>query len=699
MSAFLDTPIEYLKGIGPKKGVVLRKELHIFTYNDFLNYFPFRYIDRTEIHKIIDIPGIEGYVQLQGKLFGIKEIGIGRAKRLSAMFRDDSGSIELVWFKGASWIKKSLKADTTYKLYGKPKQFGLKYNISHPELEEFVLNRPQEIGLQSVYHSTDSLTRHFLHTKGIEKAIKGLLPLIIGKTEENLPNWIVRDLNLMGKEESLLNIHSPKSFEQANQAQIRIKFEELFFLQLELLIRKQITQKKIKGYQFESVGDVFTEFYDKYIPFELTGAQKRVLKEIRRDMQTGMHMNRLLQGDVGSGKTLVALMTMLFAIGNGYQACIMAPTEILAKQHFISIGEMLSKMNVKVALLTGSTKKKDRKILHEQLISGEIDILIGTHALLEDPVKYKNLGIAIIDEQHRFGVAQRSRLWKKNNLPPHILVMTATPIPRTLALTFYGDLDVSVIDELPPGRKSIETRHYFEGSRLKVFKFIENEVKKGRQVYIVFPLINESEKLDYANLMDGYESITRRFPKPGYQVSIVNGQMKSEDKDYEMKLFADGITNIMVATTVIEVGVNVPNASIMIIESAERFGLSQLHQLRGRVGRGSEQSYCVLMTGKKLSQGGKTRMETMVRTNDGFEISEADLKLRGPGDIMGTQQSGILDLKLADLAKDGHIVTLAREKARELLDMDPKFKDPQHLHIANQLRKILKSKPNWSRIS
>ena len=699
MSTFLDTPIEYLKGIGPQRGDVLRKEIKVFTYKDLLHYYPFRYVDRTVFHKIIDIPEIEGYVQLKGKIFGIKEIGKGRGKRLTVQFKDESGIIELIWFKGGNWIKKNLKTDVLYKLYGKSKQFGLKWNISHPELEEINTNQPEETGLQSVYHSTDKLTRHFLHSKGLEKVIKNLLPLISHKIDENLPDWIVRDLNLMGKEESFQFIHSPKSFEQAKKAQIRIKFEELFFLQLELLIRKQISQKRIKGYQFSEVGNVFTEFYNRHIPFELTGAQKKVLKEIRRDMQTGMHMNRLLQGDVGSGKTLVALMTMLFAIGNGYQACIMAPTEILAKQHFISISEMLNKMDITVAILTGSTKKSERKVLHKQLIEGDIDILIGTHALLEDPVKYKNLGIAIIDEQHRFGVAQRSKLWKKNDLPPHILVMTATPIPRTLALTFYGDLDVSVIDELPPGRKSIQTRHYFESSRLKVFKFIENEVKKGRQIYIVYPLINESETLDYANLMDGFESIQRRFPRPDYHVSIVHGQMKPADKDFEMNQFVTGNTHIMVATTVIEVGVNVPNASVMIIESAERFGLSQLHQLRGRVGRGSEQSYCILMTGNKLSADGKTRMETMVRTNDGFEISEADLKLRGPGDIMGTQQSGILDLKLADLAKDGQIVTLAREKARELLEKDPTFKLAEHQKLANQLRAILKAKPNWSRIS
>jgi ATP-dependent DNA helicase RecG len=699
MSSLLHTPIEYLKGVGPKKGTILRKELEIFTYNDLLYYFPFRYVDRTVINKVKDIPQIEGYVQLKGKITSFKETGKGRGKRLTAIFRDDSGAIELIWFTGASWLIKTLKLNTPYKLYGKAKQFGLKWNISHPELEEINTSTPTETGLQSVYHSTDKLTKSYLHSKGIEKIIKNLLPQLKGHLSENLPDWIVRDLNLMGREEALTSIHSPKGFSEAKKAQIRVKFEELFFLQLELLIRKQISQKRIKGYSFDIVGAFFNEFFNNHLPFELTGAQKRVIKEIRNDMHGGMHMNRLLQGDVGSGKTLVALMTMLIALGNGYQACFMAPTEILANQHYVTVKEFLKEMDVEVALLTGSTKKKERRILHEKLQAGDIHILIGTHALLEDVVKYKNLGLAIIDEQHRFGVAQRSKMWKKNDLPPHILVMTATPIPRTLALTFYGDLDVSVIDELPPGRKAIQTRHYFEGFRLKVFKFIEDEIDKGRQVYIVYPLIKESEKMDYANLMDGYESIQRRFKRPKYNVSIVHGQMKPDAKDYEMKLFADGITNIMVATTVIEVGVNVPNASIMIIESAEKFGLSQLHQLRGRVGRGAEQSFCILMTGNKLSANAKTRMETMVRTNDGFEISETDLKLRGPGDIMGTQQSGILNLKLADLAKDGQLVTLAREKARELLEKDPKFKDEQHKKIAQQLRTILISKPNWSRIS
>jgi ATP-dependent DNA helicase RecG len=699
MSQLLDTPIEYLKGVGPQKGDALRKELGIFKYRDLLHYYPFRYVDRTIIHKVKDVPQIEGYVQLKGKITSWREAGKGRGKRLTAIFRDDTGAIELIWFKGASWIQKSLNTNTTYKLYGKAKAFGLKWNISHPELEVVDSNTIIETGLQPVYHSTDKLTKRFLHSKGIEKLVKTLLPQIEKHIDENLPDWIVRDLNLMTRQLALKTIHIPTNIETVKKAEFRIKFEELFFLQLELLVRKEISNKRIKGYDFKRVGHLFTEFYNSHLPFELTGAQKKVLKEIRGDMQGGFHMNRLLQGDVGSGKTLVALMSMLLAIGNGYQACIMAPTEILANQHYQTIVEFLDQLPIKVGKLTGSSKSKARRVLHEQLQGGEIDILVGTHALLEDVVKFKNLGLAIIDEQHRFGVAQRSKLWKKNDLPPHILVMTATPIPRTLALTFYGDLDVSVIDELPPGRKQIQTRHYFESSRLKVFKFIEQEIEKGRQVYVVYPLINESETLDYANLMDGYESIQRRFPRPKYNVSIVHGQMKPDAKDYEMKLFAEGVTNIMVATTVIEVGVNVPNASIMIIESAERFGLSQLHQLRGRVGRGAEQSYCVLMTGNKLSADAKTRMETMVRTNDGFEISEADLKLRGPGDIMGTKQSGILDLKLADLARDGQIVTLARDKARALLEKDPKFEMEEHQKIKKQLKRILNSKPNWSRIS
>lgn len=699
MSDTLSTPIEYLKGVGPKRGAVLRKEVGITTFGHLLYYFPFRYIDRSEFHLISQVPSIQGAVQLKGKIISGKEIGSGRGKRFEAKLKDVSGIINLVWFKGIKWIKPKLTPGTELIVWGKAKQYGAKFNISHPELEFLTPGTPLRKGLQPVYHSGEKLQNAGFNTRGIERIIKELLPVIKNQISEDLPTWIKGDLALMDKEEALIQIHQPSSADAVKKAQFRLKFQELFLLQMELLVRKQITQRRIKGFRFEKIGDPFTTFFENHIPFELTGAQKRVIKEVRKDLSSGTHMNRLLQGDVGSGKTLVALMVMLIAIGNGYQTCIMAPTAILATQHYQSITKLLQKMDISVELLIGATKKSQRKPLHERLEQGEIDILVGTHALLEDVVRYKNLGLAIIDEQHRFGVAQRSKLWKKNILPPHQLVMTATPIPRTLALTFYGDLDVSVIDELPPGRKNIQTSHRFESSRLRVFQFIEDEIAKGRQVYIVYPLIEESEKLDYQNLMSGYEAIVKRFPLPQFKVSIVHGRMNPEDKDYEMQQFAVGNTQIMVATTVIEVGVNVPNASVMIIESAEKFGLSQLHQLRGRVGRGAEQSYCILMSGYKLGENAKKRLDTMCETNDGFKISEVDLRLRGPGDIMGTQQSGILNLKLSDLAKDSQIVQVAREKAQELLERDPKFEDKEHLGLAKRLRSILQSKPNWSRIS
>jgi ATP-dependent DNA helicase RecG len=699
MSDLLSTPIEYLKSVGPQRGAILRKEAGIFTFGDLLTYYPFRYVDKTSFQKISDIAHIEGFVQLKGKITSIREVATGRIKRLEARLEDGSGSIDLVWFKGAKWIKPKITNLPEVIVYGKPKQFGPKVNIAHPEME--ILTGKEEVsgGLQAIYHSGEKLQLLGFTTKGIENIIAQLLPQLKNQIEETLPQRILGELNMIGKEKAMIEIHAPQSHELAQRAQFRLKFEELFFLQLELLLRKQITQKKLKGIRLTKVGDVFNDFYNKHLPYQLTGAQKKVIKEIRTDLASGMHMNRLLQGDVGSGKTLVALMVMLIAIDNGHQACIMAPTEILATQHYNTICEFLKDMNVKVELLTGSTKQSKRKILHEQLKSGEINILCGTHALLEKVVEYKDLGIAIIDEQHRFGVAQRSRLWTKNSLPPHVLVMTATPIPRTLALTFYGDLDISVIDEMPPGRKAIQTSHRFESSRLKVFQFMEDEIAKGRQIYVVYPLIQESETMDYQNLMDGYESITRKFPIPKYRVSIVHGQLKADVKEFEMQQFVKGITNIMVATTVIEVGVNVPNASVMIIESAEKFGLSQLHQLRGRVGRGGDQSYCILMTGYKLGQDAKARIETMCETNDGFKIAEVDLRLRGPGDIMGTQQSGLLNLKLSDLSRDAQIVSLARDKARELLEMDPSFEMKEHQNIAKELKKILKAKPNWSRIS
>jgi len=699
MVDILNTPIEYLKGVGPKRGAVLRQELGITNFGDLLYYFPFRYIDRSEFQLVSQAAEQDGSVQLKGRIVSAREIGSGKGKRLEATFRDSSGTLDLVWFKGIKWIKPKLLPDTELIVWGKAKFYGAKLSISHPEIEFLSPGKALEVGLQPVYHSTEKLQLAGFNTRGIERIIRELLPSIKNQITEDLPDWIKAELSLMEKEAALIHIHRPRSANELKLAQFRLKFQELFYLQLELLIRKQISQRKIKGFEFNQVGEPFTTFFEKYIPFELTNAQKRVIKEIRKDLSSGVHMSRLLQGDVGSGKTLVALMVMLIAVGNGYQACIMAPTAILATQHYHSIKEMLAEMDISIELLIGATKKSVRRGLHDRLEHGEIDILIGTHALLEDVVVYKNLGIAIIDEQHRFGVAQRSKLWKKNLLPPHQLVMTATPIPRTLALTFYGDLDVSIIDEMPPGRKEIQTSHRYESARLKVFQFIEDEIKKGRQIYIVYPLIEESETLDYQNLMAGYEAISRRFPLPHFRVSIVHGKMTPEDKDYEMQLFVSGQTQIMVATTVIEVGVNVPNASVMIIESAEKFGLSQLHQLRGRVGRGAEQSYCILMSGYKLGENAKKRLETMCETNDGFKISEVDLRLRGPGDIMGTQQSGILNLKIADLAQDGQLVQLARQKALTLLERDPKFEEKGHQYLAKKLRMLLQSKPNWSRIS
>ena len=696
MNNVLITPIEFLKGVGPKRAELLKKELGLFTFGDLLTYFPFRYIDRSQFHKVSDLIGLNGPAQMKGQITGMMDTGVGRGKRLTAQFQDDSGMINLVWFKGINWIKGAIKINQDIIVYGRPKQFGGKWTISHPEMSA-VKNYGAQF--QPVYSSTEVLSANGLDSKGIEKLTDAVLKEIKGQIEELLPAEIQRENRLISRKEAILKIHQPKSAEDIEHASLRLKFEELFFLQMELLVRKKITIQKSKGFRMTEVGDVFNNFYKNHIPFELTGAQKRVLKEIRQDLNTGHHMNRLLQGDVGSGKTLVALLTMLLGIGNGFQTAIMAPTEILAIQHNESISEMMEKLNIKVALLTGSTKKKDRVVLHEGLRSGEIDILIGTHALLEDVVQFKNLGIVVIDEQHRFGVAQRARMWKKNELPPHVLIMTATPIPRTLAMTFYGDLDVSVIDELPPGRKPITTVHRFDAHRLRVFGFMKEEIAKGRQVYIVYPLINESAKLDFNNLMEGYEAISRTFPLPNFKISIVHGQMKPRDKEFEMNRFIKGETQIMVATTVIEVGVNVPNASVMIIESAERFGLSQLHQLRGRVGRGAEQSFCVLMTGDEISKDSKKRMKTMVRTNDGFEIAEVDLQLRGPGDLLGTQQSGILDLKIANLSKDSHIVGLAREVAKSILLKDPNIEAPENKGVRSKLTQMLKSRPNWGRIA
>jgi ATP-dependent DNA helicase RecG len=698
MTEFLNTSIEYLKGVGPQRAQLLQSELGIFSFQDLIEHFPFRYLDRSTYHSVEEAPFADNYVQLKGKITGLREIGTGRHKKLFARFTDNTGSIDLVWFQGIQWIKPNLKPDIAYQIFGKPKLYVNQWNIPHPELAIYSEVR-NKTGLQAFYPSTEKLTSKGLHSKGIEKLIGTLIPQIENKIPETLPEWILNEYHLLSRETAIRMIHQPNSEQDISRAKFRLKFEELFFLQLEMLLRKEVTSTKMKGFVFEEVGNIFNEFYSNHLPFDLTNAQKKVIKEIRKDFLSGKHMNRLLQGDVGSGKTLVALLTALIAIGNGYQVALMAPTEILASQHFESISGFLKDMDLKTALLIGSTKKAQRLQLHKKLISGELNLLIGTHALLEDVVQFKNLGLVVIDEQHRFGVAQRAKMWRKNTTPPHVLIMTATPIPRTLAMTFYGDLDVSVIDELPPGRKPISTIHRYESHRLRLFGFMKEQIALGRQVYVVYPLIKESETLDFNNLMDGFEAISRSFPMPNYQVSIVHGKMRPEDKDFEMQRFVKGETHIMVATTVIEVGINVPNASVMVIESAERFGLSQLHQLRGRVGRGAEKSYCILMTGDKVSKEAQKRMETMVQTNDGFEISEVDLQLRGPGDLMGTQQSGVLNLKISNLSKDGQIVTLARETAKKILSDDPKIEMPKNQILKNQIQRILKSKPNWGRIS
>lgn len=695
----LETPIDYLKGVGPTRAELLRKELNIFTYGDLLYHFPFRYIDRSVIHNIADLTVDMPSIQLKGRIIKFEEKGQKRTRRLIAHFKDETGILELVWFKGIRWIKSGVKLNTDYIVFGKPTSYMGVCNIVHPELELKEDNQQSSVRLQGVYHSTELLNAKGLSSRAISKLTKTLLPLLHNQLEENLSSHLISKLNLPSREKSFCDIHHPKDSKKLVRAQKRLKFEEFFFLQFHLLKLKLTRAKKFKGYAFNNLGDVFNDFYKNYIPFELTNAQKRVLKEIRNDVRNPRQMNRLLQGDVGSGKTLVALLSMLMAIDNKYQACLMAPTEILAQQHFQAIVEYLAEMDIKVALLTGSTKTKKRRFLHKELEIGEINLLIGTHALLEDKVKFNNLGLVVIDEQHRFGVAQRAKLWKKNTNPPHILVMTATPIPRTLSMTIYGDLDVSIIDELPPGRKEVKTIWRTDTSRLRVISFMRDQISLGRQIYIVFPLIEESEKLDYKDLIEGYNAIEREFPLPDFQVSVVHGRMSAEDKEYEMKRFSEGTTNIMVATTVIEVGVNVPNASVMIIESAERFGLSQLHQLRGRVGRGAEQSYCILMSGDKVSSEGKTRLKTMVETNDGFQLSEVDLRLRGPGDMMGTKQSGMLDFKIADIILDNKILHFARKEAEILLKDDENLEKAENINIARAYRPYAKERMGWSRIS
>ena len=696
----LHTPLVYLKGVGPNRAETLKSELGLETFSDLLQLYPNRYLDKTQYYKINELKDSGADVQVVGKIVHLKTVEQKRGKRLEASFVDETGEIKLVWFRGHKWIRENLKINEPYVIFGKVNRYGNAFSMPHPEME--LLKEHQaglKISMQPIYPSTEKLSAKGITNRVISKMIQQLFLETKPNFEETLSRNLIEELKLISKADALLNIHFPKSQELLTKAQFRLKFEELFFIQLQLLSKKAARKKKIKGLPFTEVGEQFNTFFNQHLPFELTNAQKRVIKEIRNDMGSSAQMNRLLQGDVGSGKTIVALMCMLLAIDNGFQACLMAPTEILAQQHYHGLKDLLGKMDIKIALLTGSTKRAERTFLHNQLENGNLNILVGTHALLEDKVQFKNLGLAIIDEQHRFGVAQRSKLWRKNEVPPHILVMTATPIPRTLAMSLYGDLDISVIDELPPGRKPIKTVHRYDANRLKVFRFLKEEIKKGRQAYVVYPLIQESEALDYKDLMDGYESIVREFPTPDYQISIVHGQMKPQDKDYEMERFVKGETQIMVATTVIEVGVNVPNASVMIIESAERFGLSQLHQLRGRVGRGAEQSYCILMTSHKLSTEAKTRLETMCATNDGFEIAEVDLRLRGPGDLMGTQQSGLLNLKIADIVKDNPILKTARYYAIQLLKSDPKLENSDNLPVRKAYTHLVKDKAIWGYIS
>jgi ATP-dependent DNA helicase RecG len=696
----LDTPIEFLKGVGPQRGELLRKELSIGTYGELLQHFPFRYVDRSVFHRVREITEELTQVQLRGVLGPLKLVGEKQGRRLTASLTDATGTIELVWFKGIKWLQGSLKPGQEYVVFGKPTVFKGRFNLPHPELEPAaVWDQGLDAALQPVYSTTEKLVAKGLTSRAIWKLQKMLLPSVAGQLPETLSRELLDLVGGLGREEAFRQVHAPQDRTKLDAAVRRLKFEELFFIQLQLLKQKLLLQQSLRGHVFTQVGEHFNRFYHHHLPFELTGAQKRVVKEVRKDMGTGHQMNRLVQGDVGSGKTVVALLSMLLALDNGFQSALMAPTEILAQQHFHSISRMLEGMPVVVRLLTGSTRTAERRSILTALQAGEVHIVVGTHALLEDRVQFQRLGLVVIDEQHRFGVAQRARLWAKGEIPPHVLVMTATPIPRTLAMTLYGDLDSSVIDELPPGRKPIRTVHRFDSARNAVFGFLEEEIDKGRQVYVVYPLIEESEKSDMKHVMDGFESLSRRFPLPKYAVGIVHGRLDQATKDYEMARFKKGETNILVATTVIEVGVDVPNASVMVIENAERFGLSQLHQLRGRVGRGAEQSFCILMTGEKLGNDARARIETMVRTNDGFEIAETDLRLRGPGDLMGTQQSGLPQLHIADLVEDSALLQQARQAAMRLLDTDPGLAEPRHAPIARALHEQLKGQALWGRIS
>jgi len=691
--------IKFLPGVGPKKADLFDKELGIRTAEDLLRHYPYKYVDRSRFYYLHEISEEMPFIQVKGQILRFEKVGEGHNQRLTAIFTDGSDTIELVWFKGIKFVIEKYHTKIDYVVFGKPNFFNRRYSIVHPEIEiASQLPPPEQIGLQPFYNTSEKMKSSFLNSKTIQKIIFPLVQSIKTGIPETLPAYILQKFALLNLTESLVNVHFPKNADKLNKARQRLKFEELFYIQLSILRLKNWREQQSKGFVFTHIGHYFNTFFKEHLPFELTGAQKRVLREIRIDVGSGKQMNRLLQGDVGSGKTLVSLMAMLMAIDNGYQACIMAPTEILASQHFVTLTEFLGDIGVSFALLTGSTRPKDRVILHEKLRSGEMNILIGTHALIEDVVQFKNLGLVIIDEQHRFGVEQRSRLWRKNDQPPHILVMTATPIPRTLAMTLYGDLSVSVIDELPPGRKPIQTYHYYENKRAALNSFVAKQIEAGRQVYIVYPLIQESEKSDLQNLEAGYEYVREVFPN--YKVSMVHGKLKPKEKEYQMQKFVSGETQIMVATTVIEVGVNVPNASVMIIESAQRFGLSQLHQLRGRVGRGAEQSFCILLTGFKLATDTRKRMEILVRTNDGFEISEADLQIRGPGDMEGTQQSGLpFELKIANLAQDGKMLEIARNAAMAVLDDDPQLEKIENRVLATQLRKMKTNTLNWGSIS
>jgi len=703
MELLLQSDIKFLPGVGPRRAEILLKELGISTFEDLLRHYPYKYTDRTRFYTINEIQSDQAFIQIRGKITAMELVGKRPKQRLSARLEDATGSLELIWFQGIKWVQQSLKYGIEYVIYGKPTLFNNRFSIMHPEIEE--ASKVEQVAYpftyQAAYPTSESMKTNFLTSRAIHKLEYQLLQKVYGKIPETLPPSLILKLKFPGINDTLLNIHFPKDQESLKKARYRLKFEELFLIQLGLLRQKNWKNQKTKGFVFSRIGDLFNRFYSEHLPFTMTEAQKRVMREIRKDLGSGLQMNRLLQGDVGSGKTLVALLSMLIALDNGYQVCLMAPTEILAQQHYQTFTRMLAHLPVHVRLLTGSTRQKHRDSLHEELREGELDILIGTHALIEDSVQFKNLGLVVIDEQHRFGVAQRARLWEKaDGILPHILVMTATPIPRTLAMTLYGDLDISLIDELPPGRKPIQTVHYYDSKRLRVFDFLKKQIALGRQIYIVYPLIQESEKMDFKNLYDGYESITRAFPAPEYAVSVLHGQMKPEEKAKAMDYFVKGITKIMVSTTVIEVGVDVPNASVMMIESAERFGLSQLHQLRGRVGRGADQSFCILMTGFKLSKDSRTRIETMVKTNDGFEIAEVDMKLRGPGDLEGTQQSGVpFNLSIASLITDNKILEHARRVALEVLEKDPLLESTENRILVEQLARQKKEVKDWSRIS